>query len=166
MAASGQNPRPFERRLQNERLDREVSQAQRDLLLIHQSFAVARMREPPRAQGQSSGLRGQVGRRATVATSDCVGHRLEQRQLAARRPSHQERDDRESIDFVRAFEDAVDTSVTKGALDERVAMEAIAAVNLHALVGDTVEHLRRVHFDDGAFDGVSIERGRFGLLVR
>ena len=94
-----------------------------------------------------------VGRRAG---HDLGHHRLRgrnQRELAARGALQQHAGDQQAVDFVGAFEDAVDARIAVGALDRVVLMVAVAAVDLDAFVDDVVEHFGGVDLDDGALDG-------------
>src|SRR5215510_5655448 len=90
----------------------------------------------------------------------------QQGQLAFHRALEQHSGDEQPVDLVRAFEDAVDAVVAVDGLDRIAAGEAVAAVNLHGLVGAVGQDLAARDFQDRAFDRVLFDRGEdFGRIV-
>src|SRR5262245_12446572 len=90
----------------------------------------------------------------------------QQGQLAFHRALEQHSGDQQPVDLVRAFEDAVDAVVAVDGLDRVTAGEAVAAVNLHCLVGAIGQDLAAGDFQDRAFDRVLFNRGEdFGRVV-
>ena len=91
--------------------------------------------------------------------------------LSAHGALQQPAGDDQPVDFVGAFEDAVDARVAIGALGRILLDEAVAAVDLHGLVDHVVDHLRAPDLDDGALDRVLLDRlasflGGIGLACR
>ena len=86
--------------------------------------------------------------------------------LSAHGALQQPAGDDEAVDFVGAFEDAVDARVAIGALGRILFDEAVAAVDLHRLIDHAVEHLRAPDFDDGALDGVLLDGFADSLAAR
>ena len=75
--------------------------------------------------------------------------------------------DQQAVDLVGAFEDAVDPRVAVLPLGRVVVHEAVAAVDLHVLVDDEVDHLAARDLEDRRLDGELLERGEHGVaLVR
>ena len=70
------------------------------------------------------------------------------------------------VDFVRAFEDAIDARVAILPLGRVVAHEAVAAVNLDVLVDGVVDHLAAGDLEDRRFDRELLERGEHGRAAR
>src|SRR5262245_13108916 len=90
----------------------------------------------------------------------------QQGQLAFHRALEQHSGDQQPVDLIRAFEDAVDAVVAVDGLDRIAAGEAVAAVNLHGLVGAIGQDLAAGDFQDRAFDRVLFNRGEdFGQVV-
>src|SRR5215475_7531902 len=90
----------------------------------------------------------------------------QQGQLAFHRALEQHSGDQQPVDLVSAFEDAVDAVVAVDGLDRIAAGEAVAAVNLHGLVGAIGQDLAAGDFQDRAFDRVLFDRGEdFGRVV-
>src|SRR5262247_576878 len=90
----------------------------------------------------------------------------QQGQLTFHRALEQHSGDQQPVDLVRAFEDAVDAVVAVDRLDRVAAGEAVAAVNLHGLVGAVGQDLAAGDFQDRAFDRVLFDRGEdFGRVV-
>ena len=92
---------------------------------------------------------------------DFVGQfhgRGNQGELTAHGALHQHLDDEHAVDFVGAFEDAIDARIAIGAANRIIFVEAVAAENLHGFVDDEVQHFAAVDFGDGTFDGVFLER--------
>jgi hypothetical protein len=84
--------------------------------------------------------------------------RRHQRQLAAHRALQQETRDDEPVDFVGAFEDAIDAGIAIGALRRILFHEAVAGIDLHRLVDDVIDHLRAPDFEDRALDRIFLDR--------
>ena len=103
-----------------------------------------------------------------VSSSSCSrARRGDDRQRALGRPFGQHAGDQQPVDLVGAFEDAVDPGVAVLALGGIVVHEAVAAVDLHVLVDDDVNHLAARDLEDGRLDGELFERGEHGVaLVR
>ncbi len=70
---------------------------------------------------------------------------------------HQHLDDQHAVDFVRAFENAVDAAIAIGARDRIILMEAVAAENLHRFVHAEVQRFAAHHFADRTFDRIFLE---------
>ncbi len=79
-------------------------------------------------------------------------------ELAGHRGLHEPAGDDEAVDLVGALEDAVDAGVAVGALGGVLLDVAVAGEDLDGLVDDAVEHLGGPDLDDGALDGVVLDR--------
>ena len=64
----------------------------------------------------------------------------------------------QAVDLVGALEDAVDARVAQQPLGLVLLDEAVAAVDLHRLVGAEVEHLGAEHLDDRSLDRELLDR--------
>ena len=90
-------------------------------------------------------------------------HRLYQRQLSALRALEQHAGGKQPIDFVGAFENAIDARIAIGAFDHVILMIAVAAVDLDAFVGHIIQHLGREDFDVGTLRRELLHRFQFRL---
>src|SRR5205085_11724392 len=70
-----------------------------------------------------------------------------------------------AVDLVRALKDAIDTRITIRALSRIVGRIAIAAVNLHHLIGDEITGFRQSDFDDRTLGGVLLDAAQLRLRV-
>ena len=78
-------------------------------------------------------------------------HRLDQRQSALLRALQHHAGGEQAVDFVGAFENPVDARIAIGVLARILLTEAVAAVNLDALIYNVIERFRREHFNEAAF---------------
>ena len=72
----------------------------------------------------------------------------------------------QAIDFVRSFEDPVDTCVTVVTLGLVVLDVSIATVHLNVLVEDVVKDLASGNLHEGGLDGVFLQGRENGCVVR
>src|SRR6185369_14525523 len=74
--------------------------------------------------------------------------------LSAHGTLQQKARDDKAVNFIRPFEDAIDTGVAVGTLGWILFDEAIASIDLDGFIDDIVDHLRSPDFQDGALDGI------------
>ncbi len=66
--------------------------------------------------------------------------------------------DDQPVDFIGAFEDAIDARIAISALGRIFFDKSVAAVNLDGFVHHVIDHLRAPDFEDRTFDRVLLDR--------
>src|SRR6185437_13074523 len=79
-------------------------------------------------------------------------------QLPAHSPLQQKSGNDKAINFVRAFEDAIDSGITVRSLRWILLDKAIAGINLQSLIHNIIEHLRRPHLNNRTLDRILFNR--------
>ena len=148
-------------RFHREGVHQDVGDRRHHFLLLFERRAEFLIRDAQREQcgllrvGDQSAL---AGRWAGQNLGLQLLHRFHQRQLPALCALQHHAGGEQAVDFVGAFENAVDARIAIGALHGVVLMEAVAAVDLHAFIDHVIQHFRREDLDEGAFGGELLDQ--------
>ena len=86
-----------------------------------------------------------------------AAYRGKQWQMSGRSPLEKHARDEKPIDFIRSFEDAIDSGIAIVAFDRILRAVSVSAVDLYSLVHDEVENLASEDFQNRTFDGVFLD---------
>jgi len=77
--------------------------------------------------------------------------------MSGRSPLEKHAPDEKPIDFIRSFEDAIDSGIAIVAFDRILRAVSVSAVDLYSLVHHEVENLASEDFQNRTFDGVFLD---------